>query len=162
MDPDFDCRAVKRWRRDVWRAFEHEGLKASEIVAATVMAAVAIVGTDCLVLSVLTGVSPNYARTVLRRLRKEGIVRGRSMRVVWAQPDVAHSSFGILLDAMTAAGILSRQFANEKQSAAQKARSPETRARGPRGRRIKTPAGVAPLRPVKSNPLYGLPEWLVK
>lgn len=154
----FELRRVKRWRRDVWRVFEREGFKPAEIMAAMVLAAVAVVGTDLAVLSELTGLSALYLRKVLTRLRRERILRGQTIRTPGVS-DGFEGHLGTMLDAGVAAGLFAR-FVDQKRSAAQKARAPETYARGPRGPRTKVPPGaVFSPQLQKSNPLYGLPEW---
>lgn len=104
----FDSGKVRRWRRDVWRAFSSDGFKGHEIPPAMILAAVASFGTDVAVLCEL-------------------------------------------------AGLLTRPV-DERRSAAQRARAPETRARGPRKVSARI---VGPFSPKlqKSDPLYGLPEW---
>jgi hypothetical protein len=158
----FDPRRVKRWRRDVWRGFEKGGLTAAQISGAMVLAGVVAVGTDVGVLSELTGLSEDYVRKVLRRLRKERILVGQTIRASWLDDDSATASVGAVLDAGAAAGIFAR-FVNDKRSAAQKARKPETRARGPRRPKVAVPSGAMfTPKQQKSNPLYGLPEWKEK
>lgn len=158
MASQFEARRVTRWRRDVFRIFEREGFKPAEIMAAMVLAAVAVVGTDLGVLSELTGHSTLYVRKVLKRLRREGIVRGQTIRT----PGVSEGfegHVGTMLDAGVAAGLFAR-FVDPKRSAAQKARAPETRARGPRRPRAIVPSGAVFTPQVqKANPLYGLHEW---
>ena len=154
----FDLAKVKRWRRDIWRIYEGEGFKPAEIMAAMVLAAVAAVGTDRDVLSELTGHSPLFVQKVLRRLRRQRVCCGQTLRT----PGVAaghEGHVGAILDASVAAGIFAR-FVDPKRSAAQQARKPETRAQGPRRPRTKITAGaVFTPKQQKSNPLYGLPEW---
>lgn len=153
----FEPARIKRWRRDVYRVFEGDGFKPPQIMAALVLAAISTVGTDPRVLSELTGHSEEYIRRVLTRLRKQRVLRGQTLRGAWA--DDRHGSLAIMLDGMVAAGMVSR-FVDEKRSAAQKARAPETRARGPRGKRaVVAPGAVFTPQVQKSNPLYGLPEW---
>lgn len=155
----FDAKAVKRWRRDVWRAFEREGYRGPAISAAMVLVAVAVAGTDLLVLTTLTGLSRDYVRKVLMRLRKEGVVRGRTIRAAWMNSDDGFAqSVAVLLDAGVAAGDLSR-FVDAERSAAQKARAPETRVRRRQTRRPVEPGTVFQPQVTNSNPLYGLPEW---
>lgn len=157
MSEHFEKAAVRRWRREVWREFERGGFDAIEIQAALVMAAIAIVGTDTESLSELTGLSAEYARKVMRRLRKHRVLSGQTIRVAWETDGLEMSVF---FDAMVAAGILTRS-PNPKRSAAQKARAPETRARGPRGPRRQAARVVGPYTPTikKADPWYGLPEW---
>jgi hypothetical protein len=127
-------------------------------MASMVMAGISIVGTDASVLCELTGLSVEYVTKVTRRLRKSGVVRGQSLRVAWWQEKFA-GDVAVVLDAGVAAGVFSRGI-NPKRSAAQKARQPETRARGPRQPRAKVePGTVFVPQQKKSNPLYGLPEW---
>ena len=60
MNEQFDKRAVKRWRRDIWRAFERERFKPAEIAAAMV------------------------SRTCVRRLIRDGTlaaIRDRGWRI---------------------------------------------------------------------------------
>lgn len=155
MSQTLDPKVVRRWRRDVYRAFTAGGLKPAEISAAMVLVGAALVGTDTTVLSQLTGLSADYALKIVRRLRKQRVIRGKTIRAAWASEEAG--DLAVILDAGTAAGIFSR-FADKKRSAAQKARAPETRARGPRPRATSA-RSVGPLVLKKSNPLYGLPEW---
>jgi hypothetical protein len=150
-----DRARVRRWRRDVYRAFASGGLKPIQIQAALVMAGVDALGTHLPTLSELTGLSENYARKVLRRLRRERILVGQTLRVRWGHPD--EGEFAALLDAMVASGELAR-FPDQKRSMAQKARTPGTRVRGPRQRKATVVGPYIPKRS-KSNPLYGLSEW---
>lgn len=154
----FDKHRVKRWRRDVWRIYEQQGFKPAEILAAMVLAAVASFGTDVSALSEITGHSTAYVTKVLRRLRKQRVLSGQTLRTPGMSDD-ANGHFGAVLDAGVAAGIFSR-FVDPKRSKAQQARKPETRTRGPRRKR-ETPTAGAVFTPKvqKSNPLYGLPEW---
>jgi hypothetical protein len=154
MEKLFDPNKVKRWRRDVWRAFESEGFKPHEIIAAMVMFAVNCIGTDLLALSQLTGSSEVYCQKVLRRLRKNGVVSGQKVRVSWR--DENNGWIGPMLDAGVAAGLFERS-PDTKRSAAQKARDPKTRHRGPRKARTVIARGaVFSPQVVDSNPLYGL------
>lgn len=150
----FDKPDIRRWRRDVWRAFEDAGFKGPQIVAAMVLAAVSVVGTDLKVLSEVTGSSEDYVRKVLRRLRKHRVLSGQTLRVGW---DREGEALAVILDGMVASGDLTRP-SDPKRSAAQKARAPETRHRGPRR---KAAVIVGPYVPARqsSNPYYGLPEW---
>jgi hypothetical protein len=157
-DQQFDRRRVQRWRRDIWRTFDKCGFTPPEIMAAMVLAAVAAVGTDLGVLSELTGHSTGYVRKVLKRLRAARILSGQTLRT----PGVADGMdghVGTVLDAGVAAGIFAR-FPDPKRSAAQKARAPETRARGPRRPRVVVALGAVFTPNVKkADPLYGLPTW---
>jgi hypothetical protein len=153
----FEPKRVRRWRRDVWRVFAEEGFSPVEVSAALVLGAVAFFGTDLGVLSELTGSSRDYCRKVLRRLRKQRVLSGTTLRTRWQDDKVGH--LAEFLDAGVAAGIFSR-CVNQKRSAAQKARAPETRARGPRRARTQiAPGAVFTPQMQKSDPLYGLPEW---
>ncbi|MDP3768588.1 MAG: hypothetical protein Q8S13_11290 [Dehalococcoidia bacterium] len=156
---NFDRKLVKRWRRDVWRVFADQGFKSPEIPAAMVLAAVMCFGTDLSVLSDITGSSEAYVRQVLRRLRQQGVLRGRTIRTAGLGREADVATLGMVLDAGVAAGIFTRS-ADPKRSAAQKARKPETRARGPRRPRTQvTPGALFTPALQRSNPLYGLPEW---
>lgn len=156
---DFDPRKVKRWRRDVWRAYEAAGFKPAEIIAAMVLAAVVSFGTDPNVLSKITGSSEAYVRQVLKRLRQQRVLSGQTLRAGWLGSDEDAANIGAVLDAGVAACIFTRS-PDPKRSAAQKARKPETYARGARRRRtIVAPGAVFTPKQQKSNPLYGLPEW---
>lgn len=153
----FEPKSIRRWRRDVWRVFDKEGFKPTEIMAGLVLAAVSAFGTDPDVLSEITGHSTEYVRKVLKRLRRERVLRGQTLRAAWGDNETG--SFAVLLDGMVAAGIMTREI-NDKASAAQKARAPETRARGPRRPSTKVAVGAVFSPQIqKSNPLYGLPEW---
>lgn len=155
-----DKKAIRRWRRDVWRIFEKEGFTPAELMAALVLAAVAFFGTDLDVLCELTGHSRDYCRKVLRRLRKQRVVSGQKLRTAWH--DDKAGGLATILDAGVAAGMFSRS-PDPKRSAAQKARAPETRHRGPTRPRAILPAGAMFTPEMqKSNPLYGLPEWETK
>jgi hypothetical protein len=150
----FDSKKTKRWRRDIWRIFEAQGFKAMEIMPAMVMAAVAEFGTDPSVLAEITALSTDYVKKVLKRLRRQRILVGQTMRTRWDETLAAE------LDAMAAAGLITRRFVDPKRSAAQKARAPETRARGPRRKRATVlPGAVFTPKVQKADPLYGLPEW---
>jgi hypothetical protein len=156
-DGQFDPTRVRRWRRDVWRLFAKEGFRPAEVSAALVLAGVAFFGTDLGVLSELTGSSPDYCRKILRRLRKQRVLRGTTLHARWHDHDEGYVA--TMLDAGVAAGIFVRGV-NQKRSAAQKARAPETRARGPRRPRTKiAPGAVFTPKIQKADPLYGLPEW---
>jgi len=102
----FNLKRVQRWRRDVWRIFEHAGFQPAQIMAALVLAAVASFGTDLEVLSEVTGHSTDYVRKVLRRLRAERVLRGQTIRAAWA--DENSGSFAVALDAGVAAGMFTR------------------------------------------------------
>lgn len=146
-----------RWRRDVWRVFERGGLKPAEINAAMILAAVAAIGTDPSALSTLTGLSVDYVRKVTTRLRQQRILRGQTIRVAWMRE---HGDLAAILDGCVAAGRFTRASVDEKRSAAQKARRPETYARGPRRPRTTIlPGAVFTPKQQIANPLYGLPEW---
>lgn len=150
-------RSEKRWRQDVWRIFEREGFTPAEIMAAMVMAGIAAVGINRPRLVELTGCSDAYVLKVIRRLRKQRILSGQSLRLAWdSKSDPFAQRVAVALDAGVAAGTFAR-FVDPKRSAAQKARKPETRARGPRGPRKAVDLNTVKL--VHSNPLYGLPEW---
>lgn|SRR2546421_3416829 len=159
MNEQFDKRAVKRWRRDIWRAFERERFKPAEIAAAMVFAAVESFGTDVSVLVQITGHSGEYVRKVLKRLRKQRVLSGQSINASGYGGDDFAQSVGACIDAGIAAGVFVHPV-DPKRSAAQKARTAETRARGPRRRRVVVADGAVftPKRR-KSNRLLGLPEW---
>lgn len=153
----FDQKEVQRWRRATWREFERMGYNAIQIQSALVLAAIAFFGTDPDVLSELTGLSVDYVRKVTRRLREQRVLKGKSISAAWG--DQKCGDLAVALDAGVAAGMFARAV-NPKRSAAQKARKPETYARGPRGERAPRESERI-FRPTvkKSNPLYGLPEW---
>lgn len=156
MTTGLDKQRVKRWRRDVWRAFKADGLTPPEIMAAMVLVAVASVGTDLGVLSELTGSSRDYVRKVLQRLRRQRVLAGQTLRTHW--DDEESGGLAVMLDAMVSAGILSRPV-DKKRSAAQQARAPETRARGPRRKRTVVPEGAMFTPKMQhSDPLYALSE----
>ena len=153
----FDKKAVKRWRRDVWRVFEKQGFKPAEIMAALVMAAVAAFGTDLSVLSEITGHSADYVRVVLKRLRKQRVLSGATLRTAWDDDNAG--GLATALDAGVAAGIFTRGV-DPKRSAAQRKRAASTRAYGPRRKSTAVaPGAVFTPAMKKANPLYGLPEW---
>jgi hypothetical protein len=156
--PLFDKKHVRRWRREVWRACASQGFSPAEISAGLVLAAIVGVGTDPHLLSELTGLSQGYVVKVTKRLRDQRVVAGTTVRAAWMSGDDMRREVGAVLDIGVAAGVFSRKHVDPKRSAAQKARSPETRARGPRGPRVKVQPGAAPTI-AKSNPTYGLPEW---
>lgn len=152
----FDRSEIRRFRRDVWRAMRDAGLHPARIPAASVIVAVAVVGSHVPSLSAVTGLSQEAVVRVLRRLRKERVLSGQTLRVAWHMEGVA-GELGLILDAMIATGELVRGV-DEKRSASQKTRAPETRARGPRRPRTVVAGPFVPSQQ-KSNPLYGLPEW---
>lgn len=157
MSHQFDPRRVKRWRRDTWRVFAKEGFHPAEVSAALVLAGVAFFGTDLDVLSEITGSSREYCEKVLRRLRKQRILSGTTFRVRWEHDKEGYVA--TMLDAGVAAGIFVRGI-DKKRSAAQKARAPEKRHRGPKRPRTKIePGAVFTPKMQNANPLYGLPEW---
>lgn len=150
---------VRRWRRTIWRAFADYGFQPIEIPACRILAGIVAIGTDSGLLSALTGSSEDYVKKVLRRLRKDRVLVGRSLRASWLTEDEATNSLGACLDAGVASGIFSR-FVNEKRSAAQKARARESFARGPRRSPVARVIGqIFTPDQKRSNPLYGLPEW---
>lgn len=154
----FDKHRVKRWRRETWRIFEQQGFKPAEIMAALVMAAVSGFGTDVDVLSELTGSSTDYVTKVLRRLRKQRVLAAQTMRTRWTDDNDGYVA--TLLDAGVAAGLFTRDAVDQRRSAAQKARAPETRHVGPQRQRVRIPKGaVFTPKTQKANPMYGLPGW---
>ncbi len=156
-DRRFDVGRVRRWRKQVYREFQRAGFTPAAIMAQWVLAGVAAVGPDLDVLSELTGHSPAYVKTVLKRLRKQRVLQGQTLRGAWDHPD--HGSFAVMLDAGVAAGVFARGV-DQTRSAAQKARKPETRARGPRRPRVPvTPGAVFTPKVQKADPTYGLPGW---
>ena len=157
---DFKKPAVRRWRRDVFRALKSSGFNPAESMAGMVLAGIIAVGTDPGVLSALTGLGSDYVKKVTKRLRKQRIVLGDTLSAAWAaKGDDFYHEVAAVLDCGVAAGTFSR-FVDPKRSAAQKARKPETRSRGPRGPRIRRELNtIAPPRIRASNPSFGLPEW---
>ena len=137
----FDPKRIRRWRRDIWRLLQGLDFKPVQIPAGMILLAVQSFGTDAQVLSEVTGSSVDYVKKVLKRLRKQRIVTGQTLRARWDDPDDFRSAINVMLDAGVAAGIWSR-FPNPKRSAAQKARRPETRATGPRYRAPQVPEGA--------------------
>lgn len=157
---DFDKKAVRRWRRDVFRALQSSGYNPAESMAGMVLAAVIAIGTDITAISALTGLSTDYALKVVKRLRKQRIVQGNTLSAAWAaKGDDMQHEVGAVLDCGVAAGVFVRSV-DPKRSAAQKMRKPETRARGQRGpRKVREANVIAPPKIRASNPYFGLPEW---
>lgn len=153
-----DEKKVRRWRRDVWRACASQGFPPAEIQAGLVLAGIVAIGTDPDLLSELTGLSMAYVVKVTKRLRSERVVSGQKVRAAWMSGDDMRREVGAVLDVGVAAGVFTRKHVDPKRSASQKARAPETRARGKRGPRAKVEPGTQPTI-TKSNPSYGLPEW---
>ncbi len=153
----FDQKKIRRWRRIIWRVFSANGLEPVHVHAAMVMAAVDVVGSSELMIAELVGVSEDYVRKVLRRLRKQRVLRGHTLCVRWDEPGF-EGTVAALLDAMVATGELTRP-PDPRRSAAQNARAPETRARGPRTRKAPLIVGAYTPKRVKANPWYGLAEW---
>jgi hypothetical protein len=118
------------------------------------MAAIALVGTTPTALRELTGLSDAYCLKVLRRLRKQRVLSGQTLRVAWGQEGDL-GNLAVVLDGMVALGECVRE-PDDKRSAAQRARAAETRARGTRAKATK-PMGVFTPKQQASNPLYALP-----
>jgi hypothetical protein len=153
----FDKQKIRKWRKQVWRVLAREGFQPAHMNPVMVMAAVDVVGTNPALVSSLVGVSIDYVTKVLRRLRKQRVLSGQTLRVRWDEPGF-EGRVAFILDAMVATGEVVRP-PDEKRSAAQKARAPETRVRGPRGKRSQAPVGAFTPKHVKANPLDGLSEW---
>jgi hypothetical protein len=136
--------------------FAREGFKPAQMNAVMVMAAVDAVGTNPKLIGELVGVSTEYVTKVLRRLRAQRLLRGQTLRVRWDEPGF-DGFVSFVLDAMVSTGELVRP-PDEKRSAAQKARAPETRARGPRAKRTRMPVGAFTPKHVKADPLYSLAD----
>jgi len=157
MSQQFDRESVKKWRRAVHKELRWLGAPSEDLVyrAAMVCATVFCFGTDADILAELSGQDEKLFRTVLKRLRKMRVLVGQTLRASdgWQGK---YGNFGLMLDAMVAAGDLYRP-PDEKRSAAQKARrNPESRK--PRSPRQAVTPGTRP-KVVNSNPLYGLAEW---
>ncbi len=153
----FDKHAVKRWRRDIWRIFAKDGFTPPELMAVLVLVGVSQFGTDLGVLSELTGSSAAYVTKVLRRLRKQRVLSGQTLRVRWEDDDDGY--LAAMLDAGVSAGLWVRAV-DSKRSAAQKARAPETRHRGPKRPAVRVPTGAV-FTPKKqhADPLYASEEY---
>lgn len=152
----FDKAKVRRWRRTVWREFTGMGFLPTHMHAPMVLAAIDAVGTGPTLIAELVGVSEEYVTKVLRRLRKQRVLQGQTLRIGWDSKDSGWMA--VALDAMVATGDLTRP-PDPRRSAAQKARAPETRTRKPQTKRTKAAVGMFTPKRVKSNPFYGLPEW---
>ena len=155
----FDRASVKRWRRAVHKELRWLKLPSEDAVyrAAMVCAAIFCFGTDVAVLAEVSGQDPDVVRSALKQLRRNRALTGRMLRAS-AGWDGTFGAFGMMLDAMVAAGDLYRA-PDEKRSAAAKARAKPTerKARQPRPR--VDPGTVFRPKVSKSNPLYGLAEW---
>ena len=153
----FEKKAIRHWRRFIFREVEKIGFRPAHrgFSAAMVMMTVYSFGTDVDVLVELTGFSAEFVIKTLRRLRKQKILVGQKMRVARWDDDGALGAVGVALDALVAADEVSR-FPNPKASAAQKARAPETRARGPRTRRAPKAVGIFTPQVKNCDSLYGL------
>ena len=158
----FERDSVKRWRRAVHKELRWLNLPSEDDVyrAAMICAAIYCFGTDVSVLIEISGQDEARVRAVLKRLRKTGVLSGQRLRASdgWSGK---HGTFGLLLDAMVAAGELYRP-PDKKRSAAAKAR-PRTKSSSPRRPPTKIePGSVFSPKVSKSNPFYGLAEWETK
>lgn len=152
----FERESVKRWRRVVHKELRWLKLPSEDVVyrAAMVCAAIFCFGTNVDVLIEITGQDKARVRSVLKRLRKMRVLSGQTLRAS-GKWEGDQGAFGLMLDAMVAAGELYRPV-NEKRSAAQKAR----KVSGPRKPRTKRePQVVFQPKVTNANPLYGLAEW---
>jgi len=114
-------------------------------------------GTDVSVLVELSGQSAAVVRAVLTRLRKTRVLTGQTLKAGdgWKGK---HGAFGLMLDAMVAAGELYRP-ADPKRSAAIRRRVMPTRRAPYKTRTVVAPGAVYTPKVAKSNPMYGLAEW---
>ena len=155
----FERDSVKRWRRAVHKELRWLKLPSEDSVyrAAMVCAGIFCFGTDVAVLAEVSGQEPRIVRSVLKQLRRNRALTGRTLRANGGW-DGKHGALGMMLDAMVAAGDLYRP-PDEKRSAAAKARkmSTERKARKPHQR--VEPGTVFRPKVSKSDPLYGLAEW---
>lgn len=155
----FDKREIQRWRRTVFRELHALGFRSpSDLGAGLVLATIGYFGTDIDVLIEMTGHSREFITKVLRRARKERIVRGQTLAVRW-DAEGFEGSLAFALDTMTAAGMLFRPV-DQKRSAAQRGAM-----RKPRGKyRPRQPKVVGAFTPAKShsNPYYQLEDRRAK
>lgn len=147
----FDRTKLLKYRRTVFRELTGLGMKAGTSIfgAAEVMAAVSGFGTSLTVLTEVTGHSPKFIRTVLKRLRKSGVLRGTTLRVRW-DVEGFEALCAISCDALVAEGFALR-VPDEKRSAAH--RGKHSGPRKPRTRKTFVSGPFTPKK-VKSNPLY--------
>lgn len=161
QDRHFARESVKEWRRAVHKELRWLKTPSDDPMyrAAMVCAGVYCFGTDVAVLVEVTGQEKPLVRSVLKRMRKMRVLTGQTLRASGGW-EGTEGAFGMMLDAMVAAGELTRP-PDPKRSAAQKARTRATASK-PRAPRAPKPSGMFMPKVQKSNPLYGLPEWEAK
>jgi hypothetical protein len=152
----FSPARVRRWRRDVFRTLTGMGIKPSPMLTAgMVLAAISGFGTDPLVLRELVGADETFLRRIVRRLRKQRVLVGQTLRVNWDDEGFA-GVVAVCCDVLVATGCVARPV-DPARSAAMKARTVPTRKPRQRARRKVTVLGtVWTPKHVKANPLY---QW---
>ena len=157
----FERTDVKRWRRTIHKELRplREPSDSPTYRAAMVLAAIYGFGTDITVLAEVSGQALEFVRGVLKRARKTRMLKGQTLHVGWNEQ---HGLFALMVDAMVAEGTCSRP-PDPKRSAAQKARQ-HGRGRGTSKRRqvVSTAGAVFTPKITRSNPLYGLTEWVTE
>jgi hypothetical protein len=154
----FDKSRVKRWRRDSWGELRRLGLDTSkpECAAGLVMVGVYSFGTDLDVLNEVTGLPRGFVRDVLKRMRKERILVGQTMRVRWDKAGM-EGAVALTCDALVISGLVNRP-PDPKRSAAQR-RVVRTPSATPRQRRVPPASGaVFTPRVANAHPWYKIAD----
>jgi hypothetical protein len=131
----YDRQSIKRWRRTCHKEIDRLGacgdadhFRATALVAMSVYA----FGTDVTTLSDLSGQSPAFVRTVLKRLRQQRVLSGQCLRVNWNEKGLV-GMVSLCCDLLVAVGEVMRPV-DPKRSAALKGKAGRKRGAANRKR----------------------------
>lgn len=143
MSERFEKESIKRWRwtchKEVDRLDGKNGdpyFRAAALVAMSIYA----FGTDVAVLSELSGQTPGFVRTILKRLRQERVLTGQRMRVSWNDKG-AEGEISLVCDLLVATGHVTRP-PDPKRSAALKGKAGRKRGGTNRTRKVVSEGAV--------------------